>query len=141
MEGITNETVNKEQQAQNFENLKYDPLENSGNILFGNSSDPDLHFCNTNIQNLNTPYVLPEELENFQGDDKDENVFNPHLDINSKDIESTGMELLYEKRRNTLFNVVYRPPNNKIEPFKNFLKILYHIAGDFNLNLLDHDKN
>ena len=26
MEGITNETVNKEQQAQNFDNLKYDPL-------------------------------------------------------------------------------------------------------------------
>ena len=40
MEGITNETVNKKQQAQNFENLKYDPLENSGNILFDNSSDP-----------------------------------------------------------------------------------------------------
>ena len=34
MEGITNEIVNKEQQAQHFENLKYDPLENSGNILF-----------------------------------------------------------------------------------------------------------
>ena len=62
------------------------------------------------------------------------------------------MELLYEKRRNILFNVVYRPPNGKIEPFENFLKILflkkkknsnknYHIAGDFNLNLLDHGKN
>ena len=48
-------------------------------------------------------------------------------------------------------SVVYRPPNSKIEPFENFLKILfnennnsnknYHIAGDFNLNLLDHDKN
>ena len=63
MEGITNESVNKEQQAQNFENLKYDPLENSGNILFGNSGDPDLHFYNTNIQNLNTPYVLPEKLK------------------------------------------------------------------------------
>ena len=34
MEGITNESVNKEQQVQNFENLTYDPLENSGNILF-----------------------------------------------------------------------------------------------------------
>ena len=43
MEGITNESVKKEQ-AQNFENLKYDPLENPGNILFDNSSDPDLHF-------------------------------------------------------------------------------------------------
>ena len=73
------------------------------------------------------------------------------LSINSKDIESIGVELLCEKRRNTLFNVIYRPPNGKIEPFENFLKILfnknknsnknYHIAGDFNLNLLDHDKN
>ena len=62
MEGITNETVNKEQQAQNFENLKYGPLENSGNILFHNPSDPDLQFYNTNIQNLNTPYILPEKL-------------------------------------------------------------------------------
>ena len=42
MEGITNKTINKEQQAQNFENLKYDPSENSGN--FDNSRDPDLQF-------------------------------------------------------------------------------------------------
>ena len=73
------------------------------------------------------------------------------LTINSKDTGSIGVERLYEKRRNTLFNVVYRPPNGGIEPVENFLKILfnknknsnknYHIAGDFNLNLLDHDKN
>ena len=49
MEGITNESVSKEQQAQNFENLKYDPVENSGNILFDNSSDPDLMFYITLI--------------------------------------------------------------------------------------------
>ena len=41
---ITNETVNKEQQAQNFENVKYDFLENSGIIVSDNSIDPDLHF-------------------------------------------------------------------------------------------------
>ena len=46
------------------------------------------------------------------------------LSINSKDIESIDVELLYEKRRNTLFNVVHRPPNGKIEPFENLLKIL-----------------
>ena len=73
------------------------------------------------------------------------------LSINGKDIKSIGMELLYEKRRSTLFNVIYRPPNGKIEPFENFLKVLfdknknsnknYHIAGDFNLNLLDEGKN
>ena len=71
--------------------------------------------------------------------------------INCKDTESISMELLHEKRRNTLFKAVYRPPNNKIEPFENFLKILfhknknsnknYHIAGDFKFNILDHDKN
>ena len=83
MEGITNASVNKEQQAQNFENLKYDPLENSGNILLENSSDPDLHFYNTNIQNLNTPYILPEELQKFLGHDKDENVSILNLNIRS----------------------------------------------------------
>ena len=83
MEGITNETINKEQQAQEFENLKYDPLENSGNILFDNSIDPDLHFYNTNIKNLNTPYILPEDFQNFLGDDKDENVSILHLNIRS----------------------------------------------------------
>ena len=65
MESITNKTVNKEQQAQNFENLKYDPLKNSVNIEFDNSNDPDLHFPKTNIQNLNTPYILPEETSKF----------------------------------------------------------------------------
>ena len=48
------------------------------------------------------------------------------LTINSKDIGSIGVERLYEKRRNTLFNVVYRPPNGEIEPFENFLKILFN---------------
>ena len=61
------------------------------------------------------------------------------------------MEHLHEKRRNTLFNVVYKPSNGRIESFENFLKIFfnkngnsnknYHIARDFNLNLLDHDKH
>ena len=50
---MTNETVNKEQQAQKFENIRYVHLENSENILFGNSSDSDSHFYSTNIQNIN----------------------------------------------------------------------------------------
>ena len=63
---------------------------------------------------------------------------------------------MYEKRRNTLFNVVYKPPNNKTKTNKKTKtktknKFLfnknknsnknYHIAEDFNLSLLDHDKN
>ena len=81
MEGVTNESVNKEQQAQNLENLKYDPLENSGNLLFGNSSDPDLHFTYCS--------------KNFLGDDKDENVSVLHLNIRSinKDFEIFKMFL------------------------------------------------
>ena len=47
------------------------------------------------------------------------------LSINSKDIESISGELLYEKRRNTLFNVICRPPNGKIEPFENLFKTLF----------------
>ena len=48
-------------------------------------------------------------------------------------------------------NVIYRQPAGKIKPFKNFLKELFnknkhsnramYIAGDFNLNVLDHSTN
>ena len=51
----------------------------------------------------------------------------------------------------TFVNVLYRPPNGKIEQFKTFLIRLFssvqnankdlHIAGDFDLNLLDHESN
>ena len=43
MEDITNETANRKKHAWKIEILKYCPLENSGNILFDNSSDPGLH--------------------------------------------------------------------------------------------------
>ena len=78
---MTNETVNKEQQAQKFENIRYVHLENSENILFGNSSDSDSHFYSTNIQNINKSYILPEELQNFLSGDKDENVSVQYLNI------------------------------------------------------------
>ena len=125
----------------------------------------------SNVENLNYElpnYVSVHQIRNhYKGDKIDKNFMKfirirkihknfefkirNDLSINSKDIESIGVELLCEKRRNTLFNVIYRPPNSKIEPFENFLKILfnknknsnknYHIAGDFNLNLVNHDKN
>ena len=75
----------------------------------------------------------------------------PDLSINDNDIESLTIEILSDKKRNTLINALYRPRNGQIESFKNFLnsifsKIkksnkLFHIAGGFNLNLLDHDTN
>ena len=77
----------------------------------------------------------------------------PNLCINSTDIESLSIEVSLNDQHNTLntINVLYRPPSGKIEPFEKFLNKLLssvqnsnknlHIAGDFNLNLLDHDSN
>ena len=66
-----------------------------GNILFDSSRNLDLHFYNSNIQNLNTPYIIPEELQNVPGDDKDENVSVLHLNIRSiiKNFENFKMFL------------------------------------------------
>mgnify|MGYP001795064481 FL=1 len=71
------------------------------------------------------------------------------LSINSTDVESISVELLYNKKSNTLINVLYRPPKGLAEPFEKFLSSIFentnnsnksfHIAGDFNLNLLDHE--
>ena len=57
---------------------------------------------------------------------------------------------MFYKGRNTLVNVLHRPPKEVIKPFERFLKETlkktkkklkpFHIAGDFNLNTLGHDK-
>ena len=75
----------------------------------------------------------------------------PDLAINNKDIESLTLEILSDKTRNVLVNVLYRPPAGQYEQFENFLTTFFsrtkscnkniHIAGDFNLNLLDHNTN
>ena len=56
-----------------------------------------------------------------------------------------------DNKCSTFFNVLYRPTDGKIEPFETLLAKLLssvqnanndlHIAGDFNLNLLDHESN
>ena len=73
------------------------------------------------------------------------------LAINNKNIESLTLEILSEKTRNVLVNVLYRPPVGQCAQFENFLTTFFsrtkscnkniHIAGDFNLNLLDHNTN
>ena len=70
------------------------------------------------------------------------------LSINDENIESISLEIINKKRKNLVTNV-YRPPNGKIKPFKNFFKNLFsrhkrsvfYFAGDFNLNLLDYETN
>ena len=74
----------------------------------------------------------------------------PDLSINSRDVESLSIEILFYKEWNTSINVLYRPPKGVIEPSERFFKDIlkktkqnlkpFHIAGDFNLNILDHDK-
>ena len=107
IEVITNETVNNEQKAQTFETFSYESLENSENIFLGSSSDLDLHSFNTNIQNLNAPHILPEELQNqhFLGDDKGENISVLHLNIRSINKNFENFKLFLSDR-NFSFSII-----------------------------------
>ena len=49
----------------------------------------------------------------------------PDLSINNNDIESLTIESLSDKKRNTLTNALYRPPNGQIESFEKFLNIIF----------------
>ena len=44
----------------------------------------------------------------------------PDLSINSRDVESLSIEILFYKEQNTLINVLYRPPKGITEPFERF---------------------
>ena len=73
------------------------------------------------------------------------------LSIISKNIETLTLEILSDKTHNILVNVLYRHSVGQYEQFENFLTTFFsrtkncnkdiHIAGNFNLNLLDHDTN
>ena len=74
----------------------------------------------------------------------------PDLSITCRDIESLTLEIIFEKTHNTIVSVLYRPPNGHSEYFENFFNFFLntknsnknvYIAGDFNLNLLDHSLN
>ena len=74
----------------------------------------------------------------------------PELSINNRDVESLSIEILLEKEWSSLINILYSPPKRVIEPFETFLKEIFkktkinlksfHIAGDFNHNVLDNGK-
>ena len=44
------------------------------------------------------------------------------LSINKLDLESLSIEILFDKKQNTLINVLYRPSKEVIKPFETFLK-------------------
>ena len=49
----------------NFESLKFNPFDNSEEILTDDSFDPDLNFFDISIGNLDTPYISHEEHKNL----------------------------------------------------------------------------
>ena len=213
----------------NFESLKFNPFDSSEEILTDKSFDPDLNFFNSNIGNLDTPYISHEEHKNLNVNGSADTLFILHLNIRSikknfenfnfflfslsfdfsvicfsetwldessltsqslyelpncknihqirnygkgsrifiyiknsinfkprpdlsiddTDVESVSIELLCNKNRNTLINVLYRPLKGFTEPFEKFLNCTFrktkksnkkfHLARDFNVNVLDHD--
>ena len=73
------------------------------------------------------------------------------LSINCKDIESLFSEIMSSQTRNIIFSVVYRPPDGNLIVYETFFKkilsdsaiviIIFFLAGDFNINLLDLKTN
>ena len=73
------------------------------------------------------------------------------LSINCDDIESLSIEIVNDHTKNIIINVVYRPPDADLSISETFFrKILSEntnankslfLAGDFNINVLDYEKN
>ena len=62
----TSETVSSsDPEHPNFENLKCEIVDNSDDILLSNLCDPDINFFNFKTQNLDLPYIFPEEFQKF----------------------------------------------------------------------------
>ena len=57
-----NTSESSESEIESFENLKYSIADNNNNILLDESCDPDVNFFNANFENLNTPYLFPEDF-------------------------------------------------------------------------------
>ena len=54
----TSETASSsDPERPNFENLKYEIVDNSDDILLDNSWDPDVNFLNLKTQKLDSPYI------------------------------------------------------------------------------------
>ena len=101
-----------------------------------------IHLIRQNRKGCEVP-IYTKKVLNFKIKDD--------LSINCKDVESLCIELLFENKSNTLINVLYRPPNGETESFAKILNNVFsitknsnkvhHIAGDFKLNLLDHENS
>ena len=67
----------------NLESLKYSISDNTHEILLDNSCDPDKNFFDTDIQNIDTPCILPEDFESFSCKLNSKSFSILHLNIRS----------------------------------------------------------
>ena len=67
----------------NFESLKFNPFDSSEEILTDKSFDPDLNFLNSNVGNLDTPYISHKEHENLNEHGSADTPSTLHLNIRS----------------------------------------------------------
>ena len=80
----TSETASSsDPEHPNFENTKYEIVDNSDDILLDNSCDPDVNFFSLKTQNLDTPYILPEEFQKFVGSSSHDSFSILHINIRS----------------------------------------------------------
>ena len=80
----TSETASSsDPERPNFENLKYDIVVNSDDILLDNSCDPDVNFFSLKTQNLDTPYILSEGFQKFVGRSSHDSFSIFHLKFRS----------------------------------------------------------
>ena len=68
-----NTSESSESEIESFENLKYGIAGN--NILLDDSCDPDVNFFNVNFENLNTPYLFPEDFSSAFENELSSNYF------------------------------------------------------------------
>ena len=80
----TSETASSsDPERPNFENLKYNVVDNSDDILLDNSCDPDVNFFSLKTQNLDTPYILSEGFQKFVGRSSHDSFSIFHLKFRS----------------------------------------------------------
>ena len=70
-----NTSESSESEIESFENLKYSIADNNNNILLDDSCDRDVNFFNVNFENLNTPYLFPEDFNSAFENELSSNYF------------------------------------------------------------------
>ena len=91
-----NTSESSESEIESFENLKYSIADNNNNILLDDSCYPDVNFFNVNFENLNTPYLFPENFNSAYENESSSNYFSIlHFNIRSikKNVENFKMFL------------------------------------------------